>query len=98
MYRPPVPAVPPPGMAGPSPLGMGGAPQYGAFFNYMGMGQLPKGAQLGALSQLQNSNTANWMASLSSPAGSAPQRWRSRQSFAGKGGGVVSEERASLLR
>eukprot|EP01043_Picozoa_sp_COSAG02_P033722 COSAG02_NODE_2317_length_9151_cov_5.534909_7_plen_489_part_01 len=74
MYRPPVPAVPPPGMAGPSPLGMGGAPQYGAFFNYMGMGQLPKGAQLGALSQLQNSNTANWMASLSSPAGSAPQR------------------------
>eukprot|EP01043_Picozoa_sp_COSAG02_P044383 COSAG02_NODE_3961_length_5981_cov_175.988949_1_plen_680_part_10 len=56
--------------ARPPPLGMGSASQHGAFFNYMGMGQLPKGA----LSQLQNSDTANWMAGLSSPAGSASQR------------------------
>ena len=49
MYRPPVPAAAPPAMAGPpQPLGMGSSTQYGAFFNYMGMGQLPKGA----LSQL----------------------------------------------
>ena len=69
--RPPVPAVPAPGMAGPPRFG---GPAQGAFFNYMGMGQLPKGA----LSQLQD--TQSYMAGMaplgavSSPAGSAPQR------------------------
>jgi hypothetical protein len=63
MYHPPVPAVPAPGMAGP-PL------RPGAFFNYMGMGHLPKSA----LSHLQSSATANYMAGLSgSTAGSLAQ-------------------------
>ena len=62
--QPPVPAVP-------APPRFGAAAQ-GAFFNYMGMGQLPKGA----LQQLQD--TQSYMAgmmqpgAMSSPAGSAP--------------------------